>query len=132
MKTKEETLDVHAQKLSADNFYHLIWNKPVETTIDCALTSMQSYADEQTAPLLKRIAELEKDKWVSVEEPPKKPGLYLVSSNKGVNENYFYDNDCNSHIAKGWHIDYGVTEITHWRPLPQPPIAKAALEGDKK
>lgn len=65
---------------------------------------------------LQRITTLQNsDKWVSVDEPPKEDGKYLVCTAK----NTVY---CAKYHAKGKFFGTDMhTHITHWMPLPEPP-----------
>ena len=53
--------------------------------------------------------------WVSVDEPPKEDGKYIVCTAK----NTVY---CAKYYANGKHFGTEMnTHITHWMPLPEPP-----------
>jgi len=67
-----------------------------------------------------------KDKWISVEDEMPKPMEYILvcfkdSSNIDMGYIYDYRNgelswSSNNYNAPGWE------DITHWQPLPEPPL----------
>ena len=50
--------------------------------------------------------------WISVYEPPKKNGYYLVYTKSGEIIRGYY---------KGCYWLVGIDVVTHWQPMPQPP-----------
>lgn len=50
--------------------------------------------------------------WISVDEPPKKNGYYLVYTESGEITRGYY---------KGYYWLVGNDVATHWQPMPQPP-----------
>lgn len=77
----------------------------------------ETSGDSRYKAFLAGVAYANQDRWISVETPPEKEGGYIIATNKGVKEGWFY-------VAPkytGWHYEYGITEIIAWQPFPIPP-----------
>lgn len=89
----------------------------------------REFSIEYAQALVLSIAELERDRWISVEERlPEENGYYLVkvcSPHIPVRAYEYKPDrewDDNDKLWKGYDGSYVFDHfVTHWRPLPEPP-----------
>ena len=117
-KTKEEVLQPHISTYQSDNGesdFDFIWPEN-------ASKAMEEYASQFKPTLLTEDKEGEGqgDGWVSVDErlPEKAFKDVLVYSRLGIVGLGFYDSEFLRMNSNQSHIG----NITHWMPLPKPPI----------
>ena len=124
-KTKFEILRESLSK--GDGSVKLLHLKPI---VPLLCDAMQLYADQQTAPLLTRISELEselsalkRDEWIKCSERlPEKDGCYLISSLTHEEPDIFHFKDGFwgvYHEGSFLKDTYGIVKV--WRPLPPSP-----------
>lgn len=79
---------------------------------NAVVVAMEAYADQY------------RDKWISVERPPKDMDDVLVIDSGCIIGTAVYSSDKKLKYQKCWfnvHAQKWVDDITHWQPLPTPP-----------
>lgn len=68
----------------------------------------------------------EKDKWISVDTPPKEGGRYLAVVKELNDLGYctYVWNCCYQEVENRWSDNLKDMTVTHWQPLPSPPKTK--------
>lgn len=114
-----ETLNIHPGPLRESN-----GNAIIECSLKEAETFMQEFSDLTNKSLLDRIAELEREKWISVDnKTPDVTGIFLVTQDLQDNQPPITWALIFNRDSKTWTIDDSdiiENNVIAWRELPAP------------